>query len=105
MKFIRVVVRVGSEHSRKNAGSLDAPQQIIVDQGAMRNLRTHVGARKQLLRPLERGKDHVDCDVSVCVAINLNSRPVHSLDPGVEISLRLSDVALIRRLDSRVRLA
>jgi hypothetical protein len=46
-----------------------------------------------------------DGDVPVRVAVDLDAGPVHPLDPGVEVLLRRGDVASVRRLDARIRLA
>ena len=56
-----------------------------------------------LLRALEGGEIHVDGDVAVGVAIHLNAGAMHALDPGVELVLRLRDVAFVRRLHARIR--
>ena len=71
--------------------------QIVVDQRAVRDLGTRVGPREQLLRALECGEVHVDGDVAVGVAVDLDAGAMHPLDPRVEIVLRLGDVAFVRR--------
>ena len=38
---------------------------------------------------------HVDRDVAVGVAVHLDAGAMHPLDPGVQILLRLGDVALV----------
>jgi hypothetical protein len=69
----------------------------------MGDLGSRVGAREYPLRPLDRLEHHVDGDVAVGVAVDLDARPVHPLDPGVEILLRGGDVASVLRLDARIR--
>ena len=71
----------------------------------MGDLGARVGAREQPLRPLDRGQHHVDGDISIRVAVDLDARPMHPLDPGVEVVLRLGDVAFVRRLDAGIRRA
>ena len=46
LELVRVVVRVAREESRHRAGRFQPPQQIIVDQRAMRDLGTRVRARE-----------------------------------------------------------
>ena len=53
--------------------------------------------RKRLLRALDRREHHVDRDVAVGVAVHLDARAMHALDPRVEIVLRLGDVAFVGR--------
>ena len=97
-ELVGVVVRVRREHRRHGAERLDAAHEIVVDQRAVRDLRPRVGARKRLLRALERREIHVDRDVAVRVAVHLDAGAMHALDPGVQVVLRLGDVALVRRL-------
>src|SRR5437016_13981519 len=104
MKLVSVVVGVGREHRRNYAGSLDTPEQIVVNQCAMGDLWASVRSWKQLLCPLDRCEDHIDGDIPIRVAINLNSTPMHSLDPNVEVVLGLYDFALIWWIDFRIRL-
>ena len=104
MKLVGVVVRVRREERRNGAERLDAAHQIVVDQRAVRDLRTRVGAREQLLRALDRRQQHVDRDVAVGVAVDLDAGAMHALDPRVEVVLRLGDVAFVRRIDPRIRL-
>ena len=53
----------------------------------MGDLGARVGARKQPLCALERLEHHIDGDIPVGVAVDLDAGPVHPLDPGVEIVL------------------
>ena len=71
----------------------------------MRDLGARVGAWKQPLRALDRGEHHIDGDIPIRVAVDLDARAMHPLDPGVEVVLRFRDVALVRRLDARIRRA
>ena len=87
MELVGVVIGVGGERRGDRAGRLDAPQQIVVDQRAVGDLGARVGPRIEPLRPFERGQHHVDGDVAVGVAIDLDAGAVHPLDPGVEIGL------------------
>src|SRR5438034_5186171 len=92
MKLVSVVVGVGREHRRNYAGSLDTPEQIVVNQCAMGDLWASVRSWKQLLCPLDRCEDHIDGDIPIRVAINLNTTPMHSLDPSVEVVLGLDEI-------------
>ncbi len=46
-----------------------------------------VGAWEQSLRPLDGLKKHIDGDIPVGVAVDLDACPMNPLDPGVEIFL------------------
>ena len=102
IELVGVVVRIRREHGGNGAGRLDAPHQVVVDQRAMGDLGTRVGSREQLLRALDRGQHHIDRDIPIGVAVDLDARAMHPLDPGVEIVLRLRDVALVRRSDAGI---
>ena len=97
-ELVGIVVRVGREHRGDGAARLHAPHQIVVDQRAVSDLRARVGSREQLLRALDGGQHHVDGHVAIGVAVDLDARAMHPLDPGIQIVLRLGDVALVRRL-------
>ena len=71
----------------------------------MSDLGARIGTRKEPLRALERLEHHVDGDISIGVAVDLDAGPVHPLDPCVEVVLRGGDVAPIRRLDAGIGLA
>ena len=86
-ELVGVVIAVGRERRRDGADRLDPSQQIVVDQRAMGDLGPRVGPRKQPLRPLERGQHHVDGDIAIGMAVDLDAGAVHPLDPGVEIVL------------------
>ena len=64
--------------------ALHAAHEVVVDQRAVRDLRTRVGPREQLLRALERGQVHVDRHVAVGVAVHLDAGAMHALDPRVQ---------------------
>ena len=53
----------------------------------MRDLGAHIGPWKEPLRALEGREHHVDGDIAIRVAIDLDAGPVHALDPGVEVVL------------------
>ena len=74
---------------RRTRSSLISVQWVILGRASARG--------NELLRPLDRGQHHVDGDIAIGVAVDLDARPMHPLDPGVEIVLRLRDVALVRR--------
>ena len=59
----------------------------------------------ELLRAFDGDEEHVDRDIAVCVAVDLDARAVHTFDPFVEGVLRFGDVALVRRLDAGIGLA
>ena len=63
----------------------------------MRDLRPRVGARDEPLRALVRREHHIDGDIPIGVAVHLNARPMHALDPCVQVVLRFRDIALVRR--------
>ena len=105
VELVGIVIGVGGERRGHGADRLDAPHQIVVDQRAVGDLGARVGSREQLLRPLDRGQHHIDGDVAIGMAIDLDAGAMHPLDPGVEIVLRLGDVAVVRRLDAGIGLA
>ena len=72
---------------RRTRSSLISVQWVIFGRAS--------GAREQLLRALDGGEEHVDGDVAVGVAVDLDAGAMHPLDPGVQIVLRLGDVALV----------
>jgi hypothetical protein len=51
----------------------------------VRDLRPHVAAGEQLLRPFEGGEVLRDGDVAVGVAVHLDAGAVHALDPRVAL--------------------
>ena len=79
---------------RRSRSSLISVQWVILGRAS--------GRGNESLRPLERGEDHVDGDVAVGVAVDLDAGAVHPLDPGVEVVLGRGDVAVIGRLDARI---
>src|SRR5262249_39705691 len=95
--FVGVVVAVGRER-RQHPGGLDAPEQIVSDQRAMGDFRARVGPREEPLRPLKGREHHVDGDIAVGVAIDLDAGAVDTLDPGIELILLEDEIAPIRRL-------
>jgi hypothetical protein len=71
----------------------------------MGDLGTCIGSRELLLRALHRRQDHIDRHITVCVAVDLDTRTVHALIPGVQVGLRFRDVAFVRRCDPGIRRA
>ena len=61
----------------------------------MSDFRARIGSREQLLRPLHGGQHHVDRDIAIGVAVHLDAGAMHALDPGVQIVLRLGNVAFV----------
>ncbi len=68
----------------------------------MSDLGARVGAREEALRAFHGRQHHIDGDVAIGVAIDLDAGAMHALDPGVEFVLRLGDVALVGRRDAGV---
>src|SRR6185437_12957981 len=71
----------------------------------MSNLRTNIRPGRDLLSPLVCCQHHSDGDVTVGVAVGLNAGPLDPLHPGIQVILRLSNVAAIRGIASGVGLA
>ena len=63
------------------------------------------GARIELLRAFDGGQDLVDRQIAVGMAVRLDPRPMHTLDPRIELVLRLGDIAPVRRIGARVGIA
>ena len=68
----------------------------------MGDLGARVGSREQLLRPLHGGEHHIDGDIAIGVAVHLNAGAMHPFDPGVQLVLRLGDVAFVGRRNAGV---
>jgi hypothetical protein len=102
MEFVGIVVGVRSERRGNYARRLNAAQQVVIDERAMRDLGARIGPRKQLLCALDGGQHHIDGDIAIGVAVDLDAGAMHALDPGVELLLRFGDVALVRRVDARI---
>src|SRR5215469_3914411 len=71
----------------------------------MCDLRANVRSRYHLLRPLIGREHHVDGNIAIRMAVRLNPRTLHSLHPGIEIILRLNDVASVWRIRTFIGLA
>jgi len=101
-ELVGIVIRIGGERGGDRASRLYTPKQIVVDQRAMGDLGARVQPRKQPLCPLECREHHIDGDIPVGVAVDLDAGPVHPLDPGVEVVLRRCEVAVVWRLDAGI---
>lgn len=97
VELVSVVIGVSAEDSGDGAHGLHAPDDTVVDERAMGDLRTHIAARIFLERAFIGGEHHFDGGVPVGMAIGPYTRTVHAFDPGIEVTLRRRDVAMIRR--------
>ncbi len=95
VKLIRVVVSVRSKERGHDTNCLDAAYEVVRDECAMRDLGTRIGSGFQAQRALICGKDMIDCDVAIGVAIHLNAGAVHALAPFIQVLLRFSHVAFV----------
>ena len=96
-EFVRVVIGVSGEERGDGIERLHAADEVIIDERAVRDLRAGVGTRKEFLRALEGGEVHVDRDVAIGVAVDLDAGAMDFFDPGVQVVLRCGDVALVVR--------
>src|SRR5262249_23324581 len=79
MELIGVVVRVGREQCGTSSELFHTSNKIGVDNGALGVLRWGVWTGKQPLRAFDRREHHVDGDVPIRVAVDLDSGAVHAL--------------------------
>ena len=82
---------------RRTRSSLISVQCVIFGRASARG--------NSLLRAFDGGQHHVDGDIAVGVAVDLDAGAMHALDPRIEVVLRLGDVALVRRRDAGIRRA
>src|SRR6185503_1408049 len=94
-ELVGVVVGVGREQRRDGIKRFDALHEAVIDERAVRDLRTRVRAREQFLDAFERRQVHVDRHIAVGVAVHLDSGAMHPLEPGVQVLRGFGDVALV----------
>src|SRR5215469_1366368 len=71
----------------------------------MRDLMADVRSRHQLQCALVCGKYHADSDIAIRVAVGLNPRAVYPFHPGIKITLRRRDIAVVGRIGALKRSA